>query len=87
MPYADGTGHGMLALAQMGENAMLRIVILLAGLLSLTGCGLFGETPKEHTVIDYESLEPTQYGTEGASTYRYGHTDAQHHGTGIDPKD
>ena len=37
----------------------IRVFVLAAaaGLL-LSGCSLFGKGPKQHTVIDYQSIEP-----------------------------
>ena len=59
----------------------LTILVCGAGLMLLSACG---KTPSEHTVIDYESLEPrTGHGANSDPAYRYGHTDRRHEGTGF----
>jgi len=58
---------------------MRHVVLLLFAGLFLAGCA---NGPKQHTVIDYHSLEPG-HGADTPQQYRYGHTDETHKGTGI----
>lgn len=64
----------------------VRLIPLFAAAAVLGGCGLFGEQPEQHTVIDYESLDPGQ-GAESVGKYPYGHTGTRHSGTGQSEED
>jgi len=65
---------------------IILITLLLTAASMTAGCGLFGEQPKEHTVIDYESLDPGQ-GAETVGEYPYGHSGTSHSGTGVEKDD
>lgn len=42
----------------MTTRIISSFVLAAACTLALSGCSLFGKGPKQHTVIDYKSMEP-----------------------------
>lgn len=60
------------------------IAFLFAVAPALAGCAVFGDDgPKQHTVIDYKSLDPDE-ADSGVGEYRYGHSGVNHSGTGVE---
>lgn len=63
------------------------ITLLVTAGAALGGCAVFGDDgPKQHTVIDYESVAP-ETGDSGIGDYRYGHSGVEHSGTGVQTED
>jgi hypothetical protein len=56
-----------------------------AGFSLLSGCSLFGMGPSQHTVVDYESLEPALgHGADYDEQTRYGRVSTTDSRTGLD---
>ena len=70
------------------KHRRLFILVCVAGFSMLSACSLFGKGPDHHTVVDYDSLEPTiGHGADYDETKRTGRTDQRHDGAESTPQD
>jgi hypothetical protein len=66
-------------------NRLLFALAGAAGVSLLSGCSLFGMGPSQHTVVDYESLEPgIGHGADYDEQTRYGRVSTTKSRTGLD---